>query len=141
MSLTHHQDLHNIIRGRFYDQVETVVAGLLGKVEYDNVKFTVPNGSTWVRWSVRPGASNQASIGCPGSNRHRSGGVAIAQVFATLETGDKNQMIIVDAIKKAFQAVTDQGVIFMTPSIAVVGRSDGWWQVNVTCPFQADEFA
>jgi len=132
-----HETLHNTIRKRFKDQVETPQSI---KVAYDNAPFVRPNNAIWARWSILTGVSFQASTGGQ-TNRFRTSGVAIAQIFGPIEAGDKAILVIVDVIKSAFRRVTDTGVVFKTPSVITLGRMENEWQINVQCPFYADDIA
>ena len=129
--------LHNTIRGRF----QTVVATPLSlPTAYDNAAFTRPQAAPWARWTVLPGESFQASFG-GATNRYRTPGVAVAQLFVPIETGDKVALEMAQAVKAAFRGVAVGGVTFREPSVTRVGRVDDEYQINVTCPWQADDIA
>ena len=82
------------------------------------------------------------------TSRNRHTGVAIAQIFSVLGKGTREATILADRIVSKFRSVTDSlsvagnSVVFKTPSISSVGRSGSqWWQINVSCPYYADEIA
>lgn len=131
------ETLHNAIRSRFQTQVETPNSYL---VQYDNaVQPDVKTAAAWIRFTVLPAGSEQVSLGSSaGNRRHRTVGAAIAQIFTTIEQGDKAALVIADKIVAAFQTVTASGVTYREPNVSVIGLSNSWWQVNVTCPFYAD---
>lgn len=130
-----HETLHNTIRSRFKTQVATPQSV---SAQYDNAPFAKPENATWVRWSVLTGESRQRSFGAS-TNRYRTAGVAVAQIFSPILKGDKSILALADVVKAAFLSVTDSGVVFQTPSIAHLGVVGDEWQTNVTCPFYADD--
>ena len=130
------EDLANTIRSRFKTQIADVKSL---PTQYDNHDFDNPDNEIWCRLTFNPGESSQVACGGPGANRFRTPGVMTAQLFAPVGQGDKDLLVLADAIKTAFRCVTDSGVVFKTPSIKRIGKRDGQWQVNVNCPFYADD--
>jgi len=124
----------NIIRSRFKNQV-VGATGLL--VAYDNAPFDEPDNAVWVRFTVLTGDSDQASFGA--QKRFRTIGIAVAQIFQPIMQGDKASLALADRIVTAFRSVTDSGVVFKTPSLRRVGRTEKFNQINVSCPFYADD--
>lgn len=133
-----HIALFNAIRSRF----ETEITDSLSiATQFDNAAFPKPGVTTnWIRFTIKLAGSDQKSMGAS-TNRFRTIGVAIAQVFVPLYKGDDAALSIADSIRTAFQAVTDTGVKFETPSVDPVGSNGGYWQVNVRCPFYADDLS
>lgn len=129
--------LFNAIRTRFKIEVEDYVNV---PIQYDNVALTPPQNSPWMRFSIVPGDSFQKTLGDQ-NRRFRTVGTAIAQVFIPLAMGDRAGLEIADAVRDAFRAVSVDGVVFQTPSITVLGRDEGHWQINVSCPWYADDIA
>jgi len=106
--------------------------------QYDNDgSFTRPKGAPWCRFTVLQGETAQVTAG--GFKRFRQPGVAIAQLFMPLGEGDKRGLELADAVKLAFRSVTAAGVIYRSPSVQNMGRQEGEWQLNVSCPFFADD--
>jgi hypothetical protein len=128
------ENMYNAIRSRFKTQVADKTAGLV--VIYDNAPFT-DSDVRWVRFTIKTGDTTQRTIGA--QKTYRTIGIAIAQIFVPVDQGDRDALQLADTITAAFRSVTDQGVRYQTPSTKNVGRTDQWWQVNVTCPFFADE--
>jgi|TARA_R110000824_G_scaffold210984_1_gene396858 hypothetical protein len=142
MTVASHQKLQDVVRKRFSDEFsdEYIVC-------YDNAPFEQPDDEMWVRWSVTTGESFRADIGAS-TSRNRHTGVAIAQIFTVLGKGTRESLILADRIVSKFRSVTDtvsvsgNSVVFKTPSVTTVGRSGSqWWQINVSCPYYADEIA
>lgn len=130
-----HEAIGNAIRSRFKSQVADVLSLL---TQYDNQGFENPDNAAWCRLSVKTGETFQTSIGSPGSNRERTHGVVIAQLFGPVGDGDGELRKIADAVCTAFRRVSDDGVTFRTPSMHEQGLFGDSWQINVVCPFYAD---
>lgn len=126
----------NAIRSRFKTQIADVESLA---TQYDNQKFDNPDNTKWCRLTIKCGQTYQVSIGSPTGNRDRTPGVMIAQLFCPVGDGDGGLREVADAIREAFRRVTDTGVTFKTPSINEVGRNGAEWQINVNCPFYADD--
>lgn len=127
----------NLIRKRFNDEVATPESLI---TQYDNNKVDNPDNTLWCRFSILPGASRQVSGGSPGSNRKRAVGVAVAQLFTPYGKGTEAAELLAEIIKGKFESLSVSTIIFRTPSITVVGRTNDGdeWQINVNCPFQVD---
>ncbi len=128
---------HNAIRKKFRDDIETPESPLV--VLYDNAPTQKPENKKWVRFTILPGESFQVSIGT-NNKRFRHPGVAMVQIFTLVESGDQTALDLADKIQKKFRSQTTDGVTYRTPSIVVVGRNEGWYQVNINCPFFQDDF-
>lgn len=105
---------------------------------YDNNTFDPASKPLWCRLTIKPGQSEQMSIGAPGANRFRNPGVMFAQLFVPDGTGDKVILAMADIIANGFRSVAVTGITYMTPSITTVGRTEKWYQVNVTVPYYSD---
>jgi len=126
----------NAIRSRFKSQVADV---LELPTQYDNQKFDKPDNANWCRFTIEFGERFAASFGSPGANRRRTVGAAFAQLFAPIENGDGELFEIADYIASKFDAVNADGVVFKITSAKKIGRSGDSWQINVVCPFYADD--
>jgi len=104
---------------------------------YDNAPDPKHDKEPWARVNVSYGQSRLLELGARPS--YRTVGALVAQLFFPVESGDGDALEMADVVATAFRRVTASGLRFTVPSIKNVGRSDSWWQVNVTCPFQCDE--
>lgn len=130
--------LNNIIRERFQCAVvDRIVGGL--PTQYDNAPFEKPENSEWCRLTIRHSESNQVAFG--ETDRFRTRGIMIAQVFTPIMEGDLDAYVICDLIATSFRSVNVKGVQFRTPTIGNRARMEKEWQLNVTCPFFADQIA
>lgn len=132
------EELGNIIRSRFDSQVADVQSL---QTQYDNQSFDNPDNELWCRLTINFGQTFQVDCGGGSGSRDRTIGVMTAQLFLAVDQGDKQLLETADKIKTAFNRVTDTGVHFRTPSIKRVGRVNNEWQVNVNCPFYADDIS
>ena len=106
--------------------------------QYDNDgAFERPEGSRWCRLTILPGEAALAALG--DVRLWRANGVAVAQVFVPMGSGDWDALRIADKIVGAFRGVTASGVRFRSPATETIGRDGREWQLNVSCPFQADD--
>lgn len=131
-----YQTLGNTIRSRFKTQIADARSL---STQYDNQDYTKPNNAMWCRLSILTGDSFQASFGGAGGKRFRTPGTMIAQIFCPIGLGDKAALQMADYIVTAFRAVTDTNVVFKTPSVQRIGRTESEWQINVSCPFYVDD--
>lgn len=134
--------LDDAIAARFLDEVEVKFdeGSLRKKVQYDNApEFQQPEGERWCRMNLLAGESNQAEMGAV--KTHRNLGVMMVQIFIPLGEGTKPATDLADFIKTKFRSLSFSGVVFRTPSRITVGRREGVYQLNVSCPFFADETA
>jgi len=109
---------------------------------YDNQNedtFDKPDNAMWCRLSIKDGEARQIAAGGSGGNTYRRPGVMIAQLFSPVGVGDKAQRAMVEKIEAVFRCVTVTGVRFSTPTPRIVGRIGDEWQVNVVCPFYAND--
>lgn len=132
--------IHSTVRARLSENF-----GDLYRIAYDNApeppaKVGV-DPQPWMRAAVRTAGTTQTAIGGTGTgaNRYRTTGSLLITLMDASEKGDGVLLALADKIVLAFRAVTVGNVVFRTPSVSTVGRFGGSWQVNVSCPFYADE--
>ncbi len=101
--------------------------------QFDSAPFQPREDQSWVRFSVRRGKTVRRELG--GGAAVVTPGVAFAQIFGRLETGDSQLNDYADAVSEVFRAVSVRGITFRVPNVRPLGVSGRWWQVNVSCPF------
>lgn len=126
----------NAIRSRFKAQIADV---LPLTTQYDNQNLDNPDNAIWCRLTINSGETLQKSIGSPSANRERTPGVMTAQLFGPVGNGDGELREKAENIRVAFRNVTDTGVSFGNPKIKEIKRVGNEWQINVNCPFYADD--
>ena len=109
---------------------------------YDNEPYTPAANTPWVRLAVRDGNSKQISLGVPSLDRHA--GIVFVQVFSPLGTGDSRARWLADKACGVFRKrdldTTTGSMTFGVPyTVAAETPGDNWFQINVLCPFTADE--
>jgi len=130
--------LESAIRTRFKTLVADVHKTI--PVQYDNTELdtkTRDKAAAFITWSIRPGERYRVDLGNP-TSRYRTPGIAIASIFVKAGSGTSVSSAIQDTVMNAFLSTTASGVVYQTPTPTVVGESDGFWQVNVICPFYSD---
>ena len=131
--LTAHED----IQTKFRTDVEVAEAV---KVVYDDAEDPhLDTNDLWVRFTILLGESLQVDTGTD-TNRDRTVGIGVAQIFVRIEKGTRIALQLADVIRTAFRQKTVDGIVYQTPSLTNVGRrgSSKWWQLNVSCPFRFD---
>ncbi len=117
----------------------------LTPTQFENVPFEVGdepnanNGDSWVRLVVRHGEGRQASLGSPGANKFRQGGVVMIQIFSPANKGTKTIRELGDAAVAAFRAVALDDILFQVPSFQLLEPETPWMRALVTAPFYRDE--
>jgi hypothetical protein len=107
-------------------------------VVYDNDPATTPTVDYWCHSSLAFGNANKIELGTSGLNRNA--GVLTIVVVGPTGKGTGLSLEMADILASAFRNLTLGGYIrFKTPRIENVGRVNKKWNVNVICPFEADE--
>ena len=123
--------LHNKLRTRFKNQIADAESVT---VLYDNEGDEHPDDDTWILLTVLDGSSERVA-----SDRYRTVGIMDAAIFVPFGVGDQPALALADRITRAFMPSTFDGVKYRIPYVTPVGRTDKWWQVTVSCPWQVDE--
>lgn len=131
------EEIGNVIRSRFKTQIADEYSL---RTQYDNHDLAKQN-ALWCRLSIGFGDTFQVDCGGASGSRDRTVGVMTARLKVPVGQGDKQLLETAGNVKTAFNRVTDSGVHFRTPSIKRVGRINGEWQINVNCPFYADDIS
>lgn len=108
-------------------------------VAQENHEFTPPtDGTPWVRLNIIEGDSDIAGLG--GAARlFRNTGVIICQVFTQEGKGTKEALDIADVLETLWSGASFNGITCRASSVARVGASGGWYQVNITTPYYWDD--
>ncbi|HET6416470.1 MAG TPA: phage tail terminator-like protein [Polyangiales bacterium] len=128
--------IHDAIRTRFKNLVADAESV---PVAYPNAPFETPDDqSMWVRLSILDGQSSQIELEANDGSTYRRVGNLIAQIFAPAQQSTGDAMDLADVIAAAFRRVYAIPVRYRVPSVQTIGRSNGWWQVNVVCPWESE---
>jgi len=126
-----------VLTARFYAQF-SVSQPSVG-IAWPNAPFTPTTGVSWVRFSVQQAPAEQIGFGSS-SVRDRHYGTIFVQVFVPVETAVQTAMQIADDAAAALRRYATTGLFTRSASVQDVGPTpDGWYQVNVSVPYQRDE--
>ena len=124
------------------DLITTQVAATMATnsyvARYDNDPRATPTDPYWVRVSIAYGQDEQIELGT--DSLYRGPGILTMQVIGPIEVGTGVALEMADILAAVFRNITLGGnVRFKTPRIENVGRIGDNWNINVICPFEADE--
>ena len=125
-------DALTAIESRFYTLWSTSNAD----VTYGNVAFEPKDNRPWIRLTVQHGDTNRAAVW---PEYYRSTGVIFAQIFIPPNKGSKLALTLADQVSAIWRGQQFSGISCLSPSVNDVGVREGWYQVNVTCPYYRDE--
>lgn len=108
------------------------------QVARDNVDFEPQSLTEWVRITVLPASGRQASMGADPLFRYN--GLFCVQIFTRSGLGWGRATELADLITPLFRNRRLGNIQFYVPEMMRVGVTDGWYQVNVDCPFYREEF-
>ena len=109
-------------------------------VSYPNVPFEPPKSdSPWIRLTILDSPSFQASMGAE-QNIYRHPGIITVNIFTPLNRGDKQALVLADAVSAIFRSWRDPvtRIRFKDPDLARIGPDDKWYHVAVSVPFERD---
>lgn len=116
-------------------------------VEWPNKAFNKPvEGLSWVRFTVVEVTAKQLEMGST-NNQHRVYGTLILQIFAPADAGDGASLALGDTLGELYRqqilnfsdSPVSGHVRMRDPNVRSIGRSNAYWQTNVTVPFQRDD--
>lgn len=96
-----------------------------------------PNSGSWVRLSIREGESNQVDLNS--APRVRETGRIYLQIFVVRGNGTAAARAFADLAKPIFRRAQFSGISCRVPTVQPVGDTEGWWQLNVSWPYYADD--
>lgn len=103
-------------------------------VAYENVNFTMPVDSPWVRLNILNGASGYRAI----NNLKRWTGVIIVQIFVPSGSGTKKARVYADEAATIFDSKRFNDIVCNVASINSIGVNNAFYQMNVSIPFWRD---
>lgn len=112
------------------------------KVEWPNETLDVSKVVEWVRATYLRARPEQVTLGGEDSNLYRHPGIFVVQVFVALNKGTGRITELVDTVCNMFRSKKFSGLTFGVPEVIDVGISgdSNWYQMNVQCSYQRDEF-
>jgi hypothetical protein len=105
---------------------------------FDNVPYKPTSGTSYVRFSILPGESQQTTIG-GSANIHRNVGILDISIFTPEQQGTKVGKQYADTIAAIFRDVTFSNITCRSPYITDNGISGGWYHLTLTVPYWRDD--
>ena len=132
-------DERNSLESRFNTQWATYATSANVPIAWDNVEYKPVTGTTFVRFSVFPGDSYQASLG--DRPLHRAVGIIDIGIFVPQGEGTENARDLADIAAEIFRNWQDttNKIRCRSPYLTRVGEEEGWFQMSVTIPYIRDE--
>lgn len=113
------------------------------KIKYENVSWEEPKeDKTWVALTIITADATQVGLGDNALARY--GGTVIIQVFQKERTGTGDAQRLAGQAADIFRRLEicedESGLLrFRIPSKVPVGLNNGWFQINVNCPYFRDQ--
>jgi hypothetical protein len=106
-------------------------------IAWDNVHFNPPeNGDPWVAFHIYEDATNRITIGNPGV--HRISGTIVINIMVKENSGTAEARGYADTIGAIFRDAVFSGITCREVTLTPAGVNNGWYQLNLTIPFQWD---
>ena len=103
-------------------------------VSWENITFSEPNNSAWIRLNILNGATEYRAI----NYKKRYNGIINVQIFVPIKTGTTVARQYSDIICSLFDSVIFDTVVCDTSSVTIVGSDAKWYQINVDTPYWRD---
>lgn len=142
VATTTHEGIANAIRARFKaliaspNSIKVKYDNFLRVVDKNGTEWDQPQDEIWAKVEVHEADSRQVALG--NQKGFRTAGVMLARLYGPLGLGDKTLRVLADKIVSNFRCVTENSIVWRSPSIRIFGRIEGWWMVNVSCPWYRD---
>ena len=126
----------------FFDEQSTVQMEFKNNwpytaIAYDNETFSPQGLDEWVRFTDLNAGGKQASLGNNPLYRYR--GMVVVQIFVKPNTGPARFLRLADYVTGIYRSKRIGSTQFGVPAVTRIGPRDGWYQVNVDCPYYRDE--
>lgn len=108
-------------------------------VEYENQYYDKADLQEWTRLRVLPASANQASLGNNPLFRYR--GIVVVQIFIRAGIGAGRAKALADDASDIFRNLVLGRIHFGVPEATSMGTTDGWYGLNVDCPYYREEYA
>ena len=122
----------NEARGAIYGAFSTGW-GSTSAFTFDGESFDPPANIAWARLTVRHIARDQESLGGVGRRKFESGGSAIVQCFAPLDSGAEGADTLAQVAQGIFEGKTllPEGIRFTSSVVTEIGSTEDFYQINV----------
>jgi len=107
-------------------------------VNYPNVPYDPVAGTTFCKIEVIQSWSQRADIGT-NNPLHRNFGIINVNIYLPIGTGTNTGQTLADMAAAVFRDQSFSGITCRSPLVRNVGEVEGWYLVNMTCPFYHDD--
>lgn len=106
-------------------------------ITYQNVDYDSRGVDEWVRISIFWDDQEQASKGI-GCTYQRYYGSIIVQIYTPVNQGMNRGLALASEVINILTARTIEGAVLDSAGAAIMGQTNNWHQVNVSCDFFYD---
>lgn len=106
-------------------------------VTYENVKYNATADTTFAACRIVDSGSRRMDIGT-NNPLHRSFGLISVNIHVPKNTGVAAGRNLADQVAAVFRDTSFSSVTCQSPVVRNVGEVEGWYVVNMTCPFFTD---
>lgn len=132
---------YNDIRQAIEARIATEMAAAPAyPVSYENVPFTPPTNSTWIKAQIRFGTNNYATLLGPATGCNRQSGILVIGVFTPIGVGIGENLTIAERLKNLFDRKTVSQIIFDAadgPAFSQPGTPASFLQAELAITFSA----
>lgn len=110
------------------------------QVSYENVPFTPPNNSTWIKVRVRFGANSYGTLLGPTVGSNIQSGIVVIGIFSPIGVGTGDNFTLAERLKDLFDRKTVSQIIFNAadgPAIVETAAPEAYFQTELSIAFNA----
>ena len=132
-----YNDIRQVVEARIATEMALAPAY---PVSYENVPFTPPTNSTWIKTQIRFGANNYATLLGPTTGSNRQSGILVISVFSPVGVGTGESLVISERLKDLFDRKIISQIIFDAadgPAFSQPGEPASFLQAELAITFSA----
>jgi len=112
-------------------------------IHWENTQFKQPSAGKWIRFNIRFGTGQQASLGS--TPLEFVSGVVIVQIFTPKDGATREAAVLADHVAKGlrYRQMTESGVVVdcRAPNWVPLGERSDQYQTNIQVEFRAQHIA
>ena len=132
---------YNDIRSAIEARIATEMAESPSyQVSYENVPFTPPNNSTWIKVRIRFGANSYATLVGPTVGSNRQSGILLLSIFSPIGVGAGDSFTLAERLKNLFDRKTVSQIVFDAaegPGVVDAAAPESFFQTDLAITFNA----
>jgi len=132
-----YNDIRQVVEARIATEMALAPAY---PVSYENVPFTPPNNSTWIKTQIRFGANSYATLLGPTTGSNRQSGILVIDVFSPIGVGTGENLTISERLKNLFDRKVISQIIFDAadgPTFVEPAAPASFFQAQLAITFSA----